>query len=180
MTVVRRSIAPGSFGKEEWQCEITSSGFLSLLATKTASGPLWMAMYRSTVRIPFSCCRIPMSFFRAFRHRRLRYLRAIFSSYSVKTVTGTSPYITIPIFRRVRSGIRRSTCARIEGLASLKTPVGSAADWYARAKLFPIMHTLGVRKTLADNLPWLPGALAKAFEKAKTLALTRLTARAAT
>ena len=39
-----------------------------------------------------------------------------FSSYSVKTVTGTSPYIAIPIFRRVRSGIPRSTCARIEGL----------------------------------------------------------------
>ncbi len=36
------------------------------------------------------------------------------------------------------------------------------------------MRTLGVRKTLADQHPWLPGALVKAFEKSKALALARL------
>ena len=59
-------------------------------------------------------------------------------------------------------------------------PHESAADWYARTGLFPIMHTLGVRKTLADRHPWLPGALMKAFEKSKAIALTRLTDTAAT
>ncbi|TKC86754.1 ABC transporter substrate-binding protein [Trinickia terrae] len=59
-------------------------------------------------------------------------------------------------------------------------PHKSAADWYARTKLFPIMHTLGIRKTLADRHPWLPGALMKAFEKSKALALARLSDTAAT
>jgi 4,5-dihydroxyphthalate decarboxylase len=59
-------------------------------------------------------------------------------------------------------------------------PHQRAADWYARTKLFPIMHTLGVKKTLAGEHPWLPGALMKAFEHSKTLALARLTDTAAT
>jgi len=59
-------------------------------------------------------------------------------------------------------------------------PHKTAADWYARTKLFPIMHTLGVRKTLADQHPWLPGALVKAFEKSKALALARLSETGAT
>jgi 4,5-dihydroxyphthalate decarboxylase len=59
-------------------------------------------------------------------------------------------------------------------------PHKSAADWYARTKLFPIMHTLGIRKTLADRHPWLPGALMKAFEKSKALALARLSDTSAT
>jgi len=59
-------------------------------------------------------------------------------------------------------------------------PHKSAAGWYARTKLFPIMHTLGVRKTLADRHPWLPGALMKAFEKSKALALARLSDTSAT
>jgi 4,5-dihydroxyphthalate decarboxylase len=42
------------------------------------------------------------------------------------------------------------------------------------------MHTLGIRKTLADRHPWLPGALTKAFEKSKALALARLSDTAAT
>jgi 4,5-dihydroxyphthalate decarboxylase len=53
-------------------------------------------------------------------------------------------------------------------------PHKTAAEWYSRTKLFPIMHTLGVRNTLAEQHPWLPGALLKAFEKSKALALTRL------
>lgn len=59
-------------------------------------------------------------------------------------------------------------------------PHKTAADWYARTSLFPIMHTLGVRKTLAERHPWLPGALLKAFEKSKALALTRLSDTSAT
>jgi 4,5-dihydroxyphthalate decarboxylase len=54
-------------------------------------------------------------------------------------------------------------------------PHRSAAAWYARTKLFPIMHTPGVRKTLANDYPWLPGALVKAFEMSKALAPVRLT-----
>jgi 4,5-dihydroxyphthalate decarboxylase len=59
-------------------------------------------------------------------------------------------------------------------------PHKSAADWYRRTKLFPIMHTLGIRRTLANDHPWLPGALMKAFERSKSLALARLSDTAAT
>jgi 4,5-dihydroxyphthalate decarboxylase len=59
-------------------------------------------------------------------------------------------------------------------------PHKTAAEWYSRTKLFPIMHTLGIRKTLAERHPWLPGAVMKAFEKSKALALTRLSDTSAT
>ncbi|MGF6534071.1 4,5-dihydroxyphthalate decarboxylase [Paraburkholderia sp. GAS206C] len=53
-------------------------------------------------------------------------------------------------------------------------PHAAAADWYRRTSLFPIMHTLGIRKELAERHPWLPGAVTKAFEKSKAVALARL------
>lgn len=53
-------------------------------------------------------------------------------------------------------------------------PAAVAADWYRRTGIFPIMHLLGVRRTLAEQHPWLPGALAKAFGASKRMAMTRL------
>src|SRR5262249_51903394 len=40
--------------------------------------------------------------------------------------------------------------------------------------VFPIMHLLGVRRTLLERQPWLAGALVKAFEKAKALGVSLL------
>ena len=59
-------------------------------------------------------------------------------------------------------------------------PQKSAAEWYEQTKLFPIMHTLGIRKTLAERHPWLPGAIVKAFEQSKRIALARLSDTSAT
>ena len=53
-------------------------------------------------------------------------------------------------------------------------PQRAAADWYRKQRIFPIMHLLGIRRTLADRHPWLPAAVAKAFEKSKAIALARL------
>ena len=53
-------------------------------------------------------------------------------------------------------------------------PQAAASDWYRRTKIFPIMHLLGVRKTLAERHPWLPVALLKAFEAAKQITLEGL------
>ncbi|MBV9249977.1 MAG: hypothetical protein JO227_12115 [Acetobacteraceae bacterium] len=36
------------------------------------------------------------------------------------------------------------------------------------------MHVVGVRRTLVEKHPWLPGAVMKAFEQAKSLALAQL------
>jgi 4,5-dihydroxyphthalate decarboxylase len=59
-------------------------------------------------------------------------------------------------------------------------PQKAATEWYERRKLFPVMHTLGIRKTLAEQHPWLPGAVVKAFEHAKSIALARLSDTSAT
>jgi len=44
-------------------------------------------------------------------------------------------------------------------------------EYYKKTKMFPIMHLMGVRKSLAEQYPWLPGSLYKAFLKAKAIAL---------
>ncbi len=53
-------------------------------------------------------------------------------------------------------------------------PVAAAKDYYKRTGIFPIMHIVGVRRTLAEQHPWLPGAVLKAFEQAKAVALAQL------
>lgn len=46
----------------------------------------------------------------------------------------------------------------------------AAKEHYERTGIFPIMHVLGVRETLAAAHPWLPGSLLKAFSAAKAAA----------
>lgn len=53
-------------------------------------------------------------------------------------------------------------------------PTAAAADYYRRTRIFPIMHVLGVRRTIAEAQPWLPAALLKAFEQSKAAALAKL------
>jgi 4,5-dihydroxyphthalate decarboxylase len=53
-------------------------------------------------------------------------------------------------------------------------PAAAAAAWFRRSRIFPIMHILGIRRTLAEQHPWLPAAAMKAFEQSKTRALEQL------
>jgi 4,5-dihydroxyphthalate decarboxylase len=53
-------------------------------------------------------------------------------------------------------------------------PEAAAKDYYAKTKIFPIMHIVGVRKTLAEKHRWLPAAVLKAFEQSKAIAMERL------
>ncbi|MYZ49609.1 ABC transporter substrate-binding protein [Propylenella binzhouense] len=59
-------------------------------------------------------------------------------------------------------------------------PVAAAKDYYARTRIFPIMHLVGVRKELAAEHPWLPAAVLKAFSAAKAAALAKLSDTSAT
>ena len=59
-------------------------------------------------------------------------------------------------------------------------PSRSAAEYFERTRIFPIMHVLGVRRELAERHPWLPMALYKAFTAAKEIAVARLTDTSAT
>ena len=46
--------------------------------------------------------------------------------------------------------------------------------YYAKTGFFPIMHAVGVRKTLVAEHPWLPRALVAAFTQSRDIALARL------
>jgi len=59
-------------------------------------------------------------------------------------------------------------------------PVAAAKDYFKRTGIFPIMHIVGVRRTLAEQHPWLPGAVFKGFEQAKARALDLLSDTSAT
>lgn len=59
-------------------------------------------------------------------------------------------------------------------------PQKEAENWYLRTGMFPIMHLLGIRRTLAEAHPWLPFSIYKAFEESKQKALVRLTDTSAT
>jgi 4,5-dihydroxyphthalate decarboxylase len=59
-------------------------------------------------------------------------------------------------------------------------PVVAAKDYYKRTGVFPIMHLLGVRRTLVEQHPWLPVAVMKAFEQSKAMALAALSDTSAT
>ena len=59
-------------------------------------------------------------------------------------------------------------------------PTAAARDWWARTRIFPIMHVVGVRRSLVERHPWLPGTLLKAFERAKAVALEQLSDTSAT
>src|SRR5687768_8668723 len=55
-----------------------------------------------------------------------------------------------------------------------RDPVAAAKDYYKRTGIFPIMHLIGVRRTLAEKHPWLPAAVLKAFEQSKAAAVAHL------
>lgn len=59
-------------------------------------------------------------------------------------------------------------------------PAAAAKDYYKRTGIFPIMHVVAIRKELAERYPFLPGAVYKAFEQAKNVALEKLSDTSAT
>jgi 4,5-dihydroxyphthalate decarboxylase len=59
-------------------------------------------------------------------------------------------------------------------------PVATAQDYYKRTRFFPIMHVVGIRRTLVEQHPWLPGAVLKAFEHAKAACIEKLSDTSAT
>jgi 4,5-dihydroxyphthalate decarboxylase len=61
-----------------------------------------------------------------------------------------------------------------------RDPAAAAKDYFKRTGIFPIMHLIGVRRTLAEKHPYLPAAVLKAFEQSKAAALTALSDTSAT
>ncbi len=59
-------------------------------------------------------------------------------------------------------------------------PTAAAKDYFRRTGIFPIMHVVGVRKTLVEAHPWVPAALQKAFTAAKHVAFEALCDTSAT
>jgi 4,5-dihydroxyphthalate decarboxylase len=59
-------------------------------------------------------------------------------------------------------------------------PVVAAKDYFKRTGIFPIMHLVGIRRTLVEKHPWLPAAVMKAFEQSKAVAVAHLSDTSAT
>ncbi|MDI6028792.1 ABC transporter substrate-binding protein [Corticibacterium sp. UT-5YL-CI-8] len=53
-------------------------------------------------------------------------------------------------------------------------PTEEAIGFYQKTGIFPIMHLVGVRRSLAEEHPWLPMAVLKAFQQSKAMALNHL------
>jgi 4,5-dihydroxyphthalate decarboxylase len=53
-------------------------------------------------------------------------------------------------------------------------PMAVAKDYFRKTGNFPIMHMIGVRRTLVAQHPWLPAAVLKAFTRAKSICLALL------
>lgn len=53
-------------------------------------------------------------------------------------------------------------------------PTAAALAWYGRTRIFPIMHVLGIRRSLVDRHPFLAAAVVKAFTQAKTISMAKL------
>ena len=52
-----------------------------------------------------------------------------------------------------------------------RDPIAAGKDYYKRTGIFPIMHVIGIRRTLVEQHPWLPAAVIKAFEQSKAKCL---------
>jgi len=59
-------------------------------------------------------------------------------------------------------------------------PIAAGRDYFKRTGIFPIMHVTGIRRTLAEQHPWLPAAVFKAFSQSKAKCLEALEDTAAT
>ena len=53
-------------------------------------------------------------------------------------------------------------------------PRAAERAYFEETGLFPIMHVIGIKKSVAAAHPWLPSALYRAFDEAKSLAMARL------
>jgi 4,5-dihydroxyphthalate decarboxylase len=61
-----------------------------------------------------------------------------------------------------------------------RDPTAAAKDYFKRTGVFPIMHLIGIRKTLVEKHPYLPVAVFKAFEASKAAAMAALRDTSAT
>jgi len=61
-----------------------------------------------------------------------------------------------------------------------RDPVAAAQDYYKRTGIFPIMHLIGIRRTLVEKHPFLPVAVFKAFSQSKAAAMAALADTSAT
>ncbi|MEI9915938.1 MAG: hypothetical protein WDN29_09085 [Methylovirgula sp.] len=52
------------------------------------------------------------------------------------------------------------------------------SDYYNRTKIFPIMHVVGIKKSLVERFPWLPATVYKAFCQAKDVAIQEMAEQA--
>ena len=53
-------------------------------------------------------------------------------------------------------------------------PMSVAREYFGKTGHFPIMHMIGIRRTLVEQHPWLPATVLKAFTRSKAICLALL------
>src|SRR3546814_2768041 len=53
-------------------------------------------------------------------------------------------------------------------------PAAAERAYYRKTGFFPIMHLIGLRRTLAERHPWLPARLFAGFVAAKAMAMAEI------
>lgn len=53
-------------------------------------------------------------------------------------------------------------------------PMATAGDYFKRTGVFPIMHIVGIRRDVVERHPFVPMAVFKAFNRARSIAVKRL------
>lgn len=59
-------------------------------------------------------------------------------------------------------------------------PIAEALAYFEKTRIFPIMHLVGIRRSVVEANPWLPTSVMKAFVKAKAHCLAHLSDTSAT
>jgi hypothetical protein len=96
------------------------------------------------------------------RHREFEVAELSLSSYAVSLFSEQRPFIAIPVFP---SRFFRHSCIYVNSAANIRTP----RDLIGRRKtrIFPIMHTVAIRRDVYEQNRWIAQSLCKAFAEAQ-------------
>src|SRR5205814_2263157 len=141
------------------------------------------------------CCAMSPeeAFHRAFRYQEFDITELSLSNSMALIAKGANAYIAIPVFpsRLFRhSSIYIRTDRGIDGLISALAPAcfghnpavrrlfpdyrAAEEAYFERTRMFPIMHVVGIRRSLLEKHPWLAVNTYVAYQKAKEICYRQL------
>ena len=112
-------------------------------------------------------CGLPLT---AFGHTTATYVRDV--------MLGRSRYEDAVSFAIMRDVYHRAPSCYLQGAPNIDRLFTNfrdvERDYFRRTGIFPIMHIIGIRKSLCDAHPWLPVNVYNAFVEAKRMCMSEL------